>query len=110
MPTKTRRVKDTKRKGADFEREIVHELEGQGYLCTRSGGSLGLWDIIAINNNSVVCIQAKRNRWPAPDEMVQLRAFKRPRGVRCQVWRRDDGEKEPRVWDIDWQVRAPRKA
>jgi Holliday junction resolvase len=40
---------NAKAKGARAERRCVKDLEAQGYWCTRAGGSLGVFDVIAYN-------------------------------------------------------------
>ena len=49
----------TKDKGARAEREAKHLLESEGYFCTKSGGSLGVYDLVAINKKSIRLIQVK---------------------------------------------------
>jgi len=38
----------TKRKGSRNEHRTMALLEAAGYSCTRSGGSLGVFDVVAI--------------------------------------------------------------
>lgn len=40
--------KRNKRKGGNREREVKKILEKEGYKCVKAGGSLGIYDIIAI--------------------------------------------------------------
>jgi hypothetical protein len=47
------------RKGAKAERKCVKLLEAAGYLCTKAGGSLGLFDVIALGRHDVRAIQVK---------------------------------------------------
>lgn len=49
----------SKAKGSRGERKCIRILEAGGYLCTKSGGSLGVFDVIAIGPNTVRCIQCK---------------------------------------------------
>ena len=37
----------TARVGAEYEREVIHMLEANGYECMRSAASKGQWDIHA---------------------------------------------------------------
>ena len=47
--------------GARAERQAKHDLEAAGYVVTKSGGSLGVFDIIAFNRQGWRCIQVKRD-------------------------------------------------
>ena len=48
-----------KAKGSRAERRAIRLLEAAGYVCTKAGGSLGLFDVIAIGAADVRCIQVK---------------------------------------------------
>ena len=48
-----------KRKGAVAERRCIRLLEACGYVCTRAGGSLGAFDVVAIGPKDVRAIQVK---------------------------------------------------
>ena len=67
-----------KRKGARNELRVLHYLEEKGYTCTKAGGSLGAWDIIAIAPHRILLIQVKSNRPPSGAEMDILDGFKCP--------------------------------
>lgn len=74
---------NVRQKGWRREDQARKQLEKEGYYVTRSGGSLGLWDLVAIRRKygdwplrSVVrLIQVKSNRPPSRKEMERLRAF-----------------------------------
>lgn len=86
-----------KRKGARNELRTIRWLEGQGYSCTKSGGSLGIWDVVATHpERAPRLIQAKSNRKPGKDEMQRMIAF-RAFGCRKElvVWK--DYAREPVV-------------
>ena len=44
-----------KASGTRKERELIHFLESDGYECTRSGASLGRWDVVAIMRKGDHC-------------------------------------------------------
>ena len=96
---------NAKAKGSRRERQARKALEARGYQCTRAAGSLGMWDICAVNATSPIVgcstllLQVKSNRWPGCAEMRAMCEAKRAyhQTVRCEVWRYDDGRKEPRV-------------
>ena len=48
-----------KAKDTRAERRAIRILEAAGYCCTKAGGSLGLFDVIAIGAQDVRCIQVK---------------------------------------------------
>ena len=50
------------RRGYLKEREMQQKLQADGYYCTRSSGSHTAFDLIAINSNSILCIQIKRTK------------------------------------------------
>jgi Holliday junction resolvase len=52
-------VVNTKRKGTRAERRAIRILEAFGSVCTKAGGSLGLFDVIAIGPANVRLIQVK---------------------------------------------------
>jgi hypothetical protein len=72
-------------------------LEASGYHCTRSAGSLGAWDIVAIGSTDTVLVQCKTNRWPPPVEMAAMKLFPVPANCRKLVHRWDDRERMPLV-------------
>ncbi len=74
-------------------------LERVGYLVTKAGGSLGAFDIIALNRQGVRCIQVKSNRRPGPLEMERLREATKqvPSNATVEVWVIKDGQKEPMI-------------
>ncbi len=61
------------RSGAEFEREIRHHLEADGYWCARAAGSKGKADVIAIKPGQVLIVQAKRDGRCPPAERAEVR-------------------------------------
>ena len=51
-----------KERSTEKERQAQTELEQQGYLVTRAGASLGMFDLIAVDPISVRFIQIKRTK------------------------------------------------
>jgi len=47
----------SKAKGSRAERKAIKLLEADGYVCTKAGGSLGIFDVIALGPNAVRCVQ-----------------------------------------------------
>lgn len=56
---KCARTINLKGKGARYERQAKKELQEQGYTVTRSSASLGVFDLIAFNNEKLRLIQIK---------------------------------------------------
>ena len=75
-------------------------LERDGYKCTRSAASLGIWDIVGIAEDSFVVVQVKSNKWPGRKEMEALQAFKCPPNCRRLVHRWRDGHGQPDVRNL----------
>ena len=89
-----------KAKGTRNEHRSMRLLELAGYRCTRSGASLGVFDIIAVGPTDIVLLQVKSNSWPGAVEMEDLRAFPCPTNCRKLVHRWRDGERQPDVRGI----------
>lgn len=83
-------IKNPKVKGRKLEYKTMRWLEEKGCRCTRSGGSLGVWDIIGISPNMVYLVQVKANRWPGTEEMDKMKTFSVPGNCSKEVWRWDD--------------------
>jgi len=75
-------------------------LEASGYHCTRSAGSLGTWDIVAIGSRDTVLVQCKTNRWPSSGEMEAMKLFTVPANCRRLVHRWDDRKRIPLVKEL----------
>lgn len=69
---------NTKAKGSRLERRCMAYYEALGYNCTKSGGSLGTWDILAIGPHDAFLCQSKANRKPSKAEMRQMEEFSCP--------------------------------
>lgn len=90
----------TKRKGNrnEYKSMRLHELAGA--YCVRSGGSLGLWDFVAIYPTTLLLVQVKSNRWPGHDEVQALSQFVPPHYGRKVVERWDDYARSPLVREV----------
>jgi Holliday junction resolvase len=65
-------------RGVATERKAKAELEKEGYLVLRMSGSHGLFDLVAINDKFVRCIQLKRvkeGRRSFQKEIDEIQAF-----------------------------------
>ena len=92
-------MKNPKQKGNRNERKAKKILECAGYACTKSGGSLGAFDIIAENPLGVRHIQVKSNCVPSPVEREDMVAMKAnlPANSTIEYWVFYDGQAEPRI-------------
>jgi Holliday junction resolvase-like predicted endonuclease len=78
---------NAKKKGARVELKTRDYLEEKGYQCTKSGGSLGAFDLIAFSDAEIRLIQVKSNRVASPKERREIIKFRCPAGV-ChkEIW------------------------
>lgn len=83
---------NTKEKGARRERQCKKELEAQDYLCTKAGGSLGAFDIVAISTQKckekkLRLVQVKSNYCPK-GERITIKTLALPKMVKVQkeIW------------------------
>lgn len=62
----------SKRKGTEFERRVRKELESLGFFVTRSAGSFGVFDLIAVNKFAVIGIQCRTQFRMTKYEQVEM--------------------------------------
>jgi Holliday junction resolvase-like predicted endonuclease len=91
---------NAKRKGTRNEHRSMALLEAAGYRCTRSGASLGEWDVIGIGQGDVVLVQIKTRDWPGALEMAALRDFACPANTKKLVHRWRDRQRLPDVQEL----------
>ncbi len=90
-----------KSKGSRNERRTIALLQAQGYSCTKSGGSLGVFDVIGIGERDIVLCQVKSNRWPTPAEIEAIANFATPANCRKLVHRWKDRASAPDVREVE---------
>jgi Holliday junction resolvase len=89
---------NAKQKGARAERRAMAILEAAGYICTKAGGSLGAFDVIAISGQGVRCVQVKSGRtYCSAVEREQLEGVAVPANVSKEIWRFPDRCREPLI-------------
>lgn len=65
-----------KEKGARSERKVRDHYEAQGFHVVKAGGSLGLFDIVALHpDHGTVLCQVKSNRNVGREELDRIKAF-----------------------------------
>lgn len=89
-----------KAKGNRNEHKTMAILEAAGYACTRSSASLGVFDVVGISSDDIVCVQVKSNQWPGTIEMEMIRDFVVPSNCRKIVHRWRDGQRLPDVREV----------
>lgn len=73
-------------------------LEAAAYVCTKAGGSLGVFDVIAIGAVNVRCIQVKSGQARlSPLEREAIKAIVVPANVTREYWRFPDYARQPIV-------------
>lgn len=89
---------NAKAKGSRAERRAMHILEAAGYLCTKAGGSLGLFDVIAIGPHDVRCLQVKSGgAYLSGIEREQIQQLLVPAMCSKESWRFPDRAKDPLI-------------
>jgi len=78
---------NAKSKGTRTEHKARRILEAAGYQVTRAGGSLGVFDLVAIGPADVRCIQVKANKYCSAVEREQLELFVVAPNVSKEIWR-----------------------
>jgi Holliday junction resolvase len=85
-----------KRKGSRAERRAIRILEAAGYVCTKAGGSLGMFDVIGIGPRDIRCLQVKAGaQYCSAIEREQMTELTVPANVSKEIWRFPDRCKEP---------------
>lgn len=91
-------LKNPKAKGARAERRTIKVLEAVGYLCLKAGGSLGVFDVVAIGAADLRCIQVKAgSQYCSAIEREQLELLTLPAWATKEIWRWPDRAREPRI-------------
>jgi hypothetical protein len=84
------RRKSAKGKGSRKELETIEILKSLGFTCTKAGGSFGSWDVVGYDDERVLLIQVKSNRWPAQIELRRLMEGPVPDSCARLIFRFDD--------------------
>jgi Holliday junction resolvase len=91
---------NAKAKGSRNERRTVALLQAQGYVCTKSSGSLGVFDVIGIGERDIVLCQVKSNRWPGKADMDAIAKIAAPPTCRKIIHRLLDGGAVPDIREL----------
>ena len=91
-------LKNAKAKGARAERRARKLLEATGYYCIKAGGSLGLFDLVAIGSADCRFIQVKSGtKYASAVEREQIQLMKLPFWATKEIWRYPDRCREPLI-------------
>jgi Holliday junction resolvase len=86
----------SKRKGSRNEHKAMRILQAAGYNTTRAAGSFGMFDVIAINTQTIRLIQVKTNRDASPVEREKIAFFNGlPANATREIWIFHDYAREP---------------
>jgi len=85
---------NTKAKSSRAERRAMKILEAAGYVCTKAGGSLGLFDVVAIGPANVRLLQVKS---VSGIEREQITGVHVPANCSKEAWRFPDRCREPLI-------------
>lgn len=88
---------NTKAKGSRRERQARKILELAGYYVVKAGGSLGLFDLVALGPSGARLVQVKSNERPRPAERERLELFPHFRYTSKEVWVFFDRQREPAI-------------
>ena len=92
---------NNKKKGWRNEHKSMARDRAAGALVLRAGGSLGLFDYIALFPDFVRLVQVKSNRWPGHDELKAIGDFQTPPYARKVIERWDDYARAPLVREVE---------
>lgn len=88
---------NAKAKGARRERQARKILESAGYHVVKAGGSLGIFDLVALGPQGARLIQVKSNERPRPAERERLELFTCPPYAVKELWVFYDRIREPSI-------------
>jgi Holliday junction resolvase len=87
-----------KRKGSRAELKAIRILEAAGYVCTKAGGSLGLFDVVAVGRLDVRLLQVKSGgAYASAVEREQLELLPVPANCSKEIWRFPNFARTPLV-------------
>ena len=89
---------NTKAKGTRAEHRAMRILEAAGYIVTRAGASLGVFDLVAIGAADIRCIQVKSGgQYLSAIEREQITGLAVPANVSRECWRFPDRCRAPLI-------------
>lgn len=89
---------NNKRKGTRTEHRARRILEAAGYYVTRAGGSLGLFDLVAIGPIDIRLVQVKSgSAYLSGIEREQISGLQVPANVTREAWRFPDRARAPLI-------------
>jgi Holliday junction resolvase len=87
---------NAKRKGTRAEHRAMRILAAAGYSCLRSGASLGMFDVLALNGTGIRCVQVKSGgAYCSAVEREQIALVDLPPNATREIWRFPDRCRQP---------------
>jgi Holliday junction resolvase len=86
-----------KAKGSRRERQARKILEASGHYVVKAGGSLGIFDLVAVSPLGARLIQVKSNHKPRPVERERLEQFPCFSFATKEIWIFYDWMQEPNI-------------
>ncbi len=88
----------SKRKGTRAELRAIRILEAAGYICTKAGGSLGMFDVVALGPIDIKAIQVKAGQARlSPLEREQICDLTLAANISREYWRFPDYCRNPTI-------------
>ncbi len=90
-------------KGRRAEYRTIKHLEKDGFVCFRTAGSHGLFDVIALDDYDVYFIQVKIDCLPSSKEVEKITNSPFPKLKNChrEIWVWTTRVKEPEVYVVE---------
>lgn len=89
---------NTKKKGSRGERRAIKILEAAGYLCTKAGASLGMFDVVALGAHDIKAIQVKTGtKYCSATEREAMQLVQLAANVSKEIWRFPDRCRAPLI-------------
>lgn len=84
-------------RGRQYEYKTMRFYEAMGYVCTRTAGSHGPWDVVCVSGGSIVLAQVKFGCDPTSSERESLAMLPVPATTQKVIVRWDYRKTLPRV-------------
>jgi len=90
-------------KGRRAEYKTIETLKNEGYICLRTAGSHGHYDVVAWDDYDVYFIQVKIDCLPSSKEIEKITnsPFPKVRNCHREIWVWTTRVKEPEVYVVE---------
>lgn len=83
--------------GRRKEYQAMEKLRNDGYEVSRSAGSHGVWDVVAVGFGITRLIQVKSNCKISNEDLSQFKKLSCGQGTIKEVWTYEKGNKTPMI-------------